>query len=179
VNRAASIFVALAFGAVAPAASAHPSPRSYWRTYPVASSLCSRVEAGQTPKRLAADTAQLNAACTALSNSYQQALSAYESAVAPIASQVESTLTSLAASRQAAAESHDWSSFASALRLARTTLKGLRAQERTAAQAYVSAVRAARRTFWTTVHALPGAGSLPSDSGNPAPPSAPSVPVLS
>ncbi|HTX30819.1 MAG TPA: hypothetical protein VMD09_05505 [Solirubrobacteraceae bacterium] len=178
-NRKALISVVLALGAFAPAASAHARPHAYWRTYPVASSLCSRVAAGQTPKRLAADAAQISAACTTLSNSYEQAVSGFETAVAPIAAQVKSTLAGLAAARRAAVQSHDRSTYITALQQAVTTLQGLRAQERSAAQAYVTAIRAARRTFWTTIHSLPGAGSLPSDSGNPAPPSSPTVPVLS
>jgi hypothetical protein len=178
-KRSALIPVVLALGAFAPAASAHANPHSYWRTYPVASSLCSRVAAGHTPKRLAADAAQISDACTALSNSYQQAVSAFQTAVAPIAGQVKATLAGLAAARQAAVQSHDRSTYVAALQQAVSTLKGLRAQERSAIQAYVTAIRAARRTFWTTIHSLPGAGSLPSDGGNPAPPSPPTVPVLS
>jgi hypothetical protein len=47
---------------------------------------------------------------------------------------------------------------------------------RAAQQAYVAAIRAARHTFWTTIHALRGAASLPADAGTPAPPAGPVVP---
>jgi hypothetical protein len=56
------------------------------------------------------------------------------------------------------------------------TLKGLRSDVRTAQQTYVTAIRTARHTFWTSVHALRGAGSLPTDTGNPTTPTAPVVP---
>lgn len=177
-NRAALIFVTAAFVAFVPAASARVQPRSYSHTYPVASVLCSRVAAGQTPKRLTADSSQISTACTTLSSSYQQALTEFENAVASIAPDVKSTLANLASARRSARQSHDWSSYEAALEQAVSELKSLRSQERSAAQTYVTAIRAARHTFWATIHSLPGAGSLPSDSGNPSPPPEPTVPVL-
>jgi hypothetical protein len=174
--RSALIVTAVAFGIASPAALAHAHPHSYGRTYPVASSLCSRVAAGHTPRRLAADTAQITAACGTLAGSYAQALSGYESAVAPIAGQVKSTLATVRAARQTAKQTHDWTGYEAAVKQALSTLKGLRSQERGAEQAYITAIRAARQTFWTTIHGLPGAGSLPADGGTPAVPPAPGVP---
>jgi hypothetical protein len=165
-------------GIAAPAASAHARPHSYWRTYPVASSLCARVAAGHAPKRLAADTAQINAACTTLANSYNQAVTTYRTAIAPIAGQVQSTLATVRAARQTARQTGDWSAYHAAVQQARVTMKGLRAQVRTAQEAYVASIRAARQTFWSTIHALRGAGSLPGDTGTPAPPAAPVVPSV-
>lgn len=169
--------VAMVTAVAAPSASARVRPHTYAHTYPVASSLCARVAAGQVPKRLAGDTTQITAACNALGNSYSQALSTYETAVSPISGQVKSTLASLRAALQTARQSHDWSAYQAAVTQAVSTLKGLRSQVQTARQAYVSAIRTARQTFWTTIHALPGAGSLPADSGNPPVPPAPTVPV--
>lgn len=177
-NRAAVTLAVIAFGAFAPVASAHAHPRSYSRTYPVASRLCARVAAGHTPRRLAGDTSAINTACGTLSNSYQQALSTYQAAVAPIAADVSSTLQTLVAARQAAVQSRDWSAYAAAVQQTLSTFRSLRAQERSAARAYVTAIRAARRTFWSTVHSLAGAASLPADSGTPTPPPAPTVPVV-
>ena len=164
-------------GVAAPSASAHARPHSYWRTYPFASSLCARVAAGHAPKRLAADTAQITAACTALGNSYTQAVTTYEAAVAPIAAEVKSTLESVQAARQTARQTGDWTAYQAAVKQAVTTLKGLRAQVRTAREAYVASIRAARQTFWSTIHALRGAGSLPGDQGTPTPPAGPVVPI--
>lgn len=174
--RSALTVAAVTLGVAAPAASAHARPHSYGRTYPVASSLCSRVAAGHTPKRLAADNTQITAACSTLTDSYQQALSAYETAVAPIAAQVKSTLATVRAARQTARQTGGWTAYETVRKQALSTLKGLRTQERTAQQAYVTAIRAAREAFWTTTHALPGAGSLPTDSGNPTAPPGPVVP---
>jgi hypothetical protein len=175
--RSGLAMAAVILGVAAPAASAHRRPHSYWRTFPVASSLCARVAAGHAPKRLAADTPQIMAACTALGNSYTQAVTTYEAAVAPIAGQVKTTLAGVRAARHTARQTGDWTAYHAAVKQAVTTLKGLRAQVRTAAQAYVASIRAARQTFWSTIHALRGAGSLPGDKGTPTPPAGPIVPV--
>jgi hypothetical protein len=175
--RVALTLAAVILGVAAPAASAHHRPHSYWRTYPAASSLCERVADGHTPKRLAADSAQITAACTTLNDSYTQALTTYQTTVAPIAGQVKSTLATVHAARRTARQTHDWTAYKTTVQQAIATLRGLRAQVRTAQQAYVASIRAARQTFWTTIHALRGAGSLPADSGNPAAPAGPSVPT--
>ncbi len=174
--RSAVTVAAVMLGVAAPAASAHPRPHGFGVTYPVASSLCSRVAAGHTPKRLTGDTTQISAACSTLTGSYQNALSTYTTAVAPIAGQVESALASVRAAQQTAEQTHTWTAYATAVKQALITLKGLRSQERTAEQAYITAIRAARVTFWTTIHGLPGASSLPTDTGNPPAPAAPVVP---
>jgi len=174
--RSALTVATVMLGLATPAASARVSPRTYARTYPIASSLCSRVAAGQTPKRLAADTTQITAACSALSSSYQQALDTYDTAVASIPGQVKATLEGVRAARQTAEQTGSWSAYEAVLAQAVITLNGLRAQERGAEQAYITAIRAARQTFWTTIHGLPGAGPLPSDTGTPPAPPAPVVP---
>ncbi len=174
--RSALIASVVTLGVAAPGASAHARPHSYWRTYPIASSLCARVAAGHTPKRLAADAAQITAACLTLSNSYTQALTTYETAVAPISGQVKSTLANVRAARRAARQTGDWTTYQAAVQQAVATLKGLRAQVRADQQAYVASIRAARQAFWSTIHALRGGASLPADTGMPAAPSAPVVP---
>lgn len=174
--RAALTLAAVVLGVAAPAASAHHRPHSYGRTYPHASSLCAQVAAGHTPKRLAADTAQITAACTTLNTSYTQALTTYQTAVAPIVGQVKTTLANVRAARRDARQTHDWTAYKTTVQQAIATLKGLRAQVRTAQQAYVASIRSARQTFWTTVRALRGASSLPADTGNPTPPAGPVVP---
>jgi hypothetical protein len=45
----------------------------------------------------------------------------------------------------------------------RALLASLRAQVRTAALAYHTAVDTARKTFWATIHALPRAATLAAD----------------
>lgn len=175
--RSALTVAAVSLGVAAPAASAHGHPHSYWRTYPVASSLCVRVAVGHTPKRLAADTTQVAAACSALSDSYQQALATYQAAVAPIAAQARSTLAAVRAAWQNAMQTGSWTAYEAAVKQAASTLEGLRAQERAAVEAYVASIRAARKTFWTTIHGLPGLGSLPADGGPVPVPTAPVVPA--
>jgi hypothetical protein len=171
--RSALALAAVTLGVAAPLASAHSNPRGYASTYPVASSLCSRVAAGTAPKRLAADTAQITADCTTLSNSYDQTLTSYQTAVTPIAGQVTSTLAGVRAARQTAQQTQSWTAYRTVVAQARVTLKGLRTDVRTAQRTYVTAIRTARHTFWTSVHALRGAGSLPTDTGTPTAPAAP------
>ncbi|MGP0037328.1 MAG: hypothetical protein ACLP4R_22555 [Solirubrobacteraceae bacterium] len=174
--RSALAVAAVMLGVAAPTASAHPRPHGFGVTYPVASSLCSRVAAGYTPERLAGDATQITAACSALTGSYQNALSTYTTAVAPIAGEVQSTLATVRAARQIAEQTHSWTAYAAAVKQALITLKDLGSRERTDQQTYIAAIRAARVTFWTTIHGLPGAGSLPTDTGAPPVPAAPVVP---
>lgn len=174
--RNAVTAAAVILGVVAPGASADGHHHSYWRTYPFASSLCERVAAGHAPKRLAADATQISAACTTLADSYTQALTTYQAAVAPIAAQVKSALASVRAAHHTARQTGDWTAYQATVKQTLATLKGLRVQERAAQQAYVAAIRAARQTFWDTIHALRGGASLPADKGSPAPPAGPFVP---
>jgi hypothetical protein len=174
--RSALAMAAVTLGVAAPVASAHAHPHGYGRTYPVASALCFRVAAGNAPKRLTADTVQITAACNTLSGSYNQALTTYQAAVTPIAGQVTSTLTTVRAARQTARQTQNWTAYETAVEQAHATLKGLRAQERAAQRTYITAIRTGRHTFWTTIHGLPGARSLSTDTGTPTAPTAPSVP---
>jgi hypothetical protein len=175
--RSALALAAVTLGVAAPVASAHAHPRGDAATYPVASSLCSRVAAGHTPKRLASDTTPINAACITLTASYQQAVSTYQTAVAPIASQAKAIVATVRAARQTAEQTQSWIAYRAAVTQALSTLKGLRSQQRSVQQAYITAIRGARQTFWTAVHALPGASSLPGDTGTPTAPAVPTVPA--
>lgn len=174
--RSALAMAAVTLGVAAPVASAHAHPHGYGRTYPVASALCSRVTAGNPPKRLTGDSTPITAACTTLADSYAQTLTTYQTAVTPIAGQVIATLATVRAARQTAKQTKSWTAYRTAVEQARVTLKGLRSQERSAQLTYITAIRAARHTFWTIIHTLPGAGSLPTDTGTPTTPTVPTVP---
>lgn len=174
--RSALAVAAVTLGVAAPVASAHPRQHAYGSTYPVASALCSRIAAGNPPKRLAADTTQITAACTSLANSYTQTVTTYQTAINPIAGEVQTTLATIRAARQSAKQTQSWTAYQAVVAQARTTLKGMRSEVRSAQQTYVIAIRTARHAFWTTIHALPGAGSLPTDTGAPTTPATPVVP---
>jgi hypothetical protein len=174
--RSALAMAAVTLGVAAPVASAHPAPHGRGSTDPVASALCSRVAAGNPPSRLAADTAQITAACTTLTGSSTQTLTTYQTAGSAIAGQVKATLATVRAARQTAEQTRNWTAYATVVAQARVTLTGLRSQLRSAQRSYTTAIRAARQTFWTTIRALAGARSLPSDSGTPTAPTAPGVP---
>jgi hypothetical protein len=174
--RSTLAIAAVSLGVAAPVAAAHARPRVYGQTYPVASALCSRVAAGTAPKRLSDDSAQITAACTTLTNSYDQTVTSYQTAITPIVGQVKSTIATVRAARQTARQTHSWTAYETVVTQARTTLKGLRLDVSSAQRTYITAIRAARHTFWMTIHALPGAGSLPTDTGSPPAPIAPVVP---
>ena len=175
--RTALTVAAATLGVAAPAASAHVRPHSYWRTYPVASSLCARVAAGHAPKRLAADVPQITAACTTLGNSYAQAVATYQTAIAPIAGQVKSTLEGVRAARESARQTGDCDRLPGRGHAGAGHAEGSCGRRCAPPSRRTSRASAPRdRPSGARIHALRGAGSLPGDTGTPVAPAAPVVP---
>jgi hypothetical protein len=155
----------LAVGALAllilpAAASARPGQRSFNRTYPVASRLCTNVAGGAGPTKLRADKAQVAALCTTLGTSFTTAQTTYFNTVTPIKQQV----IALRAQVHEACAMRPSAACKTARKQARTTLAGLRAQVRTAASTYRTSIQTARHTFWNAIHALRGGAGLPTDT---------------
>jgi hypothetical protein len=141
-------FLAFAAAALvaAPAASANPGTRSFQRTYPHASRLCTKVANGHTPKRLAASTTQVAGACAELKSSFTAAQNTFTTTVAPLRQQAVTTRAKIHQARTA----HDRAT----VRASRTSLRALRKQVRQARHAYRVSVNTARKTFWGKVRAL-------------------------
>jgi hypothetical protein len=163
--------------AVLPAtAFARPADRGFRQTFPVASRLCARADAGRLPKRLAASADQVKAACTTLQAAYTSAHSDLSTASTPLVQQAGQALSDARSACQAALASHDRAACRAARDQARQTLKDLRTQLRTAVQAYRAAASAARKAFWTTIHGLRGGAGVPGDSGSVPTSGAPALP---
>jgi inorganic triphosphatase YgiF len=144
-------------------ASARPGSRSFTATFPIASSLCTRVANGHTPPRLAGSTAQVAAACATLRSSFTTAQNTYTTTVAPLLQQANAAIATLRATCKAARAAHNPAACQTARTQTRALLRSLRAQVHAAAVAYHAAVDAARKTFWTTVRALRGGSTLTPD----------------
>jgi hypothetical protein len=164
--------------AVPSLAGAHQRHRAFHGTFPHAAALCARTDAGHAPKKLAASTDQVKAACATLRSALTDAKTAYRQAVTPLADQGRAAIrTAVATCRQARAN-HDRAACRAAVRQARVTLRGLRAQVRTANKAYRAGVQKARVAFWTTIKGLRGGSSVQADGAGSAtpPPAAPAIP---
>jgi len=172
------LFTAAVLGlALVPAtAAARPAARSYDQTYPYASRLCARADAGTLPSRLAASADQIKAACTTLNTAFTAAQGDFTTATAPLAQQATDAIDAAKSTCQTAIAAGDRASCRAALQQARTTLRGLRDQLRTALQAYRTAVNGARKAFWTTVRGLRGGAALKPDGTTTAVASAPALP---
>lgn len=77
----------------------------------------------------------LGVAARAASAHAGPAMATYRIAIAPIAGQVQSTPASVRAARQTARQTGDWTAYHAAVKQARVTLRGLRAQVRAAQEA--------------------------------------------
>ena len=166
----------LALALVPAAASAHPGNRTLQQTYPAASRLCARVDAGTLPKRLAASADQLTSACTALQAAFTAAQSDFTTATTPLTQQGSDAVAQAKTACQTALAAHDRATCRQAIQTARTTLRGLRDQLRTALKAYRTAVEGARKAFWVSVHALRGTAGLAGDKPATQAPAAPALP---
>jgi len=167
------IFLALSLCAllVLPAvAGAHPGQRGFNRTFPVASGLCAKVANGHTPKRLQGSTDKVAGACATLKTSFTDAQNAYTTGVAPLRQQATDAIKALRATCKQARIDHNQAACKTARQSTRTTIQGLRAQVRTLATAYHTAVDTARKTFWATIRALKGGTTItPDTTTGPAP----------
>lgn len=167
-----AVLIALVPAAAANAAQPH---RGLAATYPHASKLCARVDAGHAPKRIAASADQVTAACQTLDAAYAAAQADFTTATAPL---VDQAGTAVSAARTACAQARqagDRSACRTAIQQAKQTLRGLRVQARGANRTYHAAVVAARKAFWGAIHGLRGGAGLTSDSSTPN--AAPSTPL--
>lgn len=153
------------------AASAKPVKQGFGHTYPYASLLCKKAEAGKTPKRLAASTTEIVAACATLRADFTTAQTALKATATTVRQDAAAAVKTLRATCKQARIDKTPATCKAALKAARATVKTLRAQAKTAIKGYHVAVDTARKAFWTTIKALPGATSLKPDTTVPADPS--------
>src|SRR5882762_1345322 len=134
----------LAVPSLALAHGRHGHHHGYGWTYPHASQLCAKVANGKVPKRLAASTAQVTAACTTLRTSFTDAQNAYDTAITPIKKQAGDAISALRATCKQAKADNDPAACRTAWKATRTTLQTLNEQARAAGKTYREAVMAAR-----------------------------------
>jgi hypothetical protein len=163
IGLAVSATVLLCLPAVA---SARPGQRSFDQTFPVASRLCTNVAAGRGPTRLRPDASQVAGLCSTLETSFTTTQTAYFNTVTPLRQQA---LALVAQTREACA-TRPSATCKSTRKANRATLAGLRGQVRTAGTTYRTAIEAARKTFWSAIHAIPGASGITADTGTPVAP---------
>jgi hypothetical protein len=160
VGRVAAVTVALTL-ALSGIAGANAGQRSFQQTYPLASKLCANVEKGKAPKRLRKSSAQVLVDCGALQTSFTAARTAVLSTFASIAS---ARATERASVKASCPSKPDHSAACEhARKKASKVFATLNLQHIHAARAYFLAAEAARRTFWTAIHALPGGGDIRAD----------------
>jgi hypothetical protein len=154
---------AMALTGVASASAGH---RSYARTYPIASTLCAKVAAGQTPKRLKGQETQVTAACGALQTNYTQAVNTaltaeqtYKAGALSARTQAQQTCRQTPKPRHGAC--------LQARRSARQSIRLLRQDLRIAAIRYHQSIETARQSFWSTIHSLRGGATMKSDAPQP------------
>jgi hypothetical protein len=154
-------------------AAAHPGQRGLGQTFPIASRLCVHTTNGHAPKALVASVPAVLAACTTLHTSFSDAQNAYTTTVGPLKTQAVAALKAARQTCLQARQTQTKGVCLPAVQAARTTILGLRAQVKTAAQTYHASIETARRAFWTTIHALKGGATVQTD------PSTPPAPVVS
>src|SRR5947209_9326495 len=163
----------VAIAAAPAAAAAWPWHAGFNWTYPNASRLCAQVASGHTPKRLAASTTQVTAACTQLKTSFAAAQTTYATATTPLRRQAFAAIRQYVQLCHQDRLNHDRAACRPARNAAIATLKLLRVQVKPAAQAYRVAVNSARKTFWATMRSLRAGTSVTTDSTAASAPASP------
>jgi len=174
-RRLLLIATACSLMAMPTVASAHPVKRDFGATYPHASRLCAKAEAGTLPRRVASSAGQITAACDALHAAFTPAQTSLNDTAAGLRSQAATAIAGARAACRQARAAHDRAACRAAVEQARVALRGLRTQLKTAVTTYRSAVQDARRSFWTAIRALRGGKTITPDTGAGAG-AAPSLP---
>jgi hypothetical protein len=154
VIRASCCAGVMAFFAVTSAAGAAPGSRTFQQTYPVASSLCARVAAGQGPRKLEAHAAAVAQACSQLMSAYAAAQGAVTTAYSNFVQARQAAISTRDGACTNAHIAHSRPACRSARQAFRATMAGLRATYRVAVVQFHATVESARLTFWGTIKAL-------------------------
>jgi hypothetical protein len=150
---AAAATLAATVGFAATAGAALPGSLTFDQTYPVASQLCAKANAGTLPKRLEANQAKVIAACTTLQDPFgglqatvTQAEQTFQNTLAVEKAKVQAVCPPATAAGRPACHA--------ARVQARLADDTARLAQREAIQTYRDAVRTNRLTFWNTIASL-------------------------
>ena len=139
-------------------AAATPGDSAFQQTYPRAAQLCTQVAQGSGPKALRRSATQVLADCAALENGFNTARTAVVTAQASLASQ--RTLDRTASTNACTGPAVVGATCDSARRAAHHAVAALEIQRVQLQRSYQQTIETDRRTFWTTIGALPGGASL-------------------
>ena len=178
------LLTSIALAACVPIASAGSEGRSFERTFPHATKICARADAGTLGDKLKASTDKVKAACATVHASFDAAATAFLTSTSGLKAQAQAavTATQTACTEPAATDAtNPTGPGTAACKAAReqqhATLRGLHDQLKAARKAYGDSIKSARHTFWKTIHALKGGSSVSPDSATTAP-VAPTGPAL-
>jgi hypothetical protein len=147
----------------AASAMALPGTRTFVQTYPFASALCVKAEAGNLGRRLEPSRDQVLSACTTLKLPF----AGLEAPVTSAEAQYSQTVANESALVLAACPQPLTQAERPACRTARSNRRSADSSallaRHNAVAAFTSAVEANRVTFWGTVHSLRGGAGLASD----------------
>jgi hypothetical protein len=146
---AVTIAVALT---VTASAFARAGDRPFAQTYPVASALCARAEAGTLSAKLAPSATAVTTACDTLKNAFLPLVSTIDAAEATLLNTLAAQKALVGAACPIPVSDH--AACASARATAKSTDMAARTTAQGAATAYHGAVEANRMTFWSTISAL-------------------------
>lgn len=153
----AAITAALLFPGLA---AAKAGDKSFGQTYPYAAALCAKVTAGQTPPKLKGSEAKVSQACAKLQNAFGPLQTAVQGANAQLQSGIQNARATITQACQPGAAR---ANCRAARRNGRLAIASLRRQHRAAVRLFYTSIEANRRTFWATIRALRGGGSIKPD----------------
>ena len=147
----------------AASAMALPGTRTFATTYPFASALCVKAEAGSLAKRLETSRDQVRSACRTL----EQPFTGLEATVTSAETQYAQTVANERALVVAACPQPVTRAEHPACRTVRLTRRSADSTallaRHDAVVAFISALEANRVTFWTTIHSLRGGAGVTAD----------------
>ena len=168
INLARTLGVVCALSLALPAlAAAKPGSREFQQVFPYASRLCARAQAGDLRGLLRQSSAQVLASCATLTQSFDQADGAVQSAESTYRSTIKADLQQLDVALKQAHANHDPAAARQARLTFRQQVLSARQARLTGVQSYVTAVQSARKAFWSTIRSLRGGQNIKGDSGTP------------
>jgi hypothetical protein len=163
-GSAAAVAAAATFG-LSGVAGASAGEKSFAQTYPLASRMCAAMARGEGPKRLRHSSASVLADCATLQANFTAARTAV---LAEDASIARARASERSAIRFACAGRLDHRpSCVKARHKHGKAIEQLNRQHIQAVHTYYHAAEAARRAFWTAIHALPGGARVHADAPVP------------
>jgi hypothetical protein len=154
-------------------ASAKVSTRTFANTFPFANKLCTETKAGLGNAHRKADAAAIIADCTTLEMKYQELTKAASTGQAAVRTAIANDKASFQTACPKPPTASTPAVRVAACRTAKhneqVTFRHIAVQRFEVINNFVKGLQSARLTFWTAIHALPGASSIKPDVPIPSP----------